>query len=247
MNSDRRFRLWRVVVEHAQRNTVTIEDVCAAMVSEAGVDGAAITVTLPMGARETLYASDLTIADLAELALTLGEGPNVDAYAGGPALAADLTDVDSQNRWPVFAPAAVGVGARAVFALPLQVGGAQLGVADLYRARPGPLTPTQLSDGLILADTACGLLLDTHRDGSGAGDGREPLRVGLQHPEVHQATGMIIAQLGVSAAVALIRLRAYAYSHDRHLRDVAGDVVARRLRFHRDDPALASGDESDET
>jgi hypothetical protein len=45
---------------------------------------------------------------------------------------------------------------------------------------------------------------------------------------------MIIAQLGVSAAVALIRLRAYAYAHDRRLRDVARDVVARRLRFHAD-------------
>jgi hypothetical protein len=55
---------------------------------------------------------------------------------------------------------------------------------------------------------------------------------GLQHPEVHQATGMIVAQLGVSAAVALIRLRAYAYAHEQRLRDVAANVVARRIRFH---------------
>jgi hypothetical protein len=34
--------------------------------------------------------------------------------------------------------------------------------------------------------------------------------------------------------VALIRLRAYAYAHDRRLRDVASDVVARRLRFDPD-------------
>ena len=62
---------------------------------------------------------------------------------------------------------------------------------------------------------------------------------GLQHPEVHQATGMILVQLGVSAAVALVRLRAYAYAHDRPLRDVAADVVARRLRF---DDHAGSGD-----
>jgi hypothetical protein len=42
---------------------------------------------------------------------------------------------------------------------------------------------------------------------------------------------MIIVQLGVTAAVAFIRLRAYAYAHDRRLSDVAQDVVARRLRF----------------
>ena len=45
---------------------------------------------------------------------------------------------------------------------------------------------------------------------------------------------MIIVQLGVTAAVAMIRLRAYAYAHDRRLHDVAADVVARRLRFHRE-------------
>jgi hypothetical protein len=45
---------------------------------------------------------------------------------------------------------------------------------------------------------------------------------------------MIIAQLGVSAAVAFARLRAYAYAHDRPLGDVARDVVGRRLRFDPD-------------
>lgn len=55
------------------------------------------------------------------------------------------------------------------------------------------------------------------------------------HPEVHQATGMIIAQAGVSAAAAMFRLRAYAYAHDHRLRDVAARVVARRLHFHPGD------------
>lgn len=55
---------------------------------------------------------------------------------------------------------------------------------------------------------------------------------------MHRATGMVLVQLGVTAAVALIRLRAYAYAHERRLRDVAADVVARRLRFspETDDP-----------
>jgi hypothetical protein len=57
---------------------------------------------------------------------------------------------------------------------------------------------------------------------------------------------MVTVQLGVSAAVALIRLRAYAYSHDRRLRDVASDVVARRLRFSPDlDPVSDEGGGTD--
>ena len=51
--------------------------------------------------------------------------------------------------------------------------------------------------------------------------------------EVHQATGMISVQLEVSAAEALVRLRAHAYAEGRTLRDVAADVVGRRLRLGR--------------
>jgi hypothetical protein len=42
---------------------------------------------------------------------------------------------------------------------------------------------------------------------------------------------MISAQLGVSLAEALVRLRAYAYAEDRLIAEVAADVVARRLHF----------------
>jgi hypothetical protein len=42
---------------------------------------------------------------------------------------------------------------------------------------------------------------------------------------------MIGDQLGVPPAEALIRLRAYARSHQRARPDVAADVAARRLRF----------------
>jgi hypothetical protein len=234
MDTDRRTRLWGRVVERAHGAPVTIEHVCSALLTETGTDGVAVTLTLAAGVRETVHASDPVAADLAESASTLGEGPSVAASAGGPVLAADLADAESSDRWPVFAPAAVKSGVRATFALPLQVGGIRLGVIDLYRALPGRLSREQVDDALVLADTACALLIDSAQDPSPGLGGRVPERARLQHPEVHQATGMVIVQLGVSAAVALVRLRAYAYAHDRRLRDVARDVVARRLRFHPD-------------
>jgi GAF domain len=234
MNADRRIRLWSLVVEHAQGGPATVEHVCAVALSVTGVDHAAVAVTLSASPRETLYASDRVAAEVEELTLTLGEGPGVDAFTGGPALVADLNTPDCLARWPVFAPAATQAGVHAVFALPLQVGAIRLGVLDLYRARPGDLDHEQLADALVLADTACALLLDAAQPGRPSPDGRWPEQAALRHPEVHQATGMITVQLGVTAAVALIRLRAYAYAHDRRLRDVAGDVVARRLRFDSD-------------
>jgi AmiR/NasT family two-component response regulator len=49
--------------------------------------------------------------------------------------------------------------------------------------------------------------------------------------EVHQATGMMLAQLDLDATDALARMRAYAFSHGFSLREVARDVVNRRLNF----------------
>ncbi len=239
MNADRSMRLWSLAVEHAHGRPVTIEHVCAAVISAAGVDSAAVTVMLSATPRETIYTSDQVASDLEELTLTLGEGPCVDAFAGSPALVADLAAPDCLARWPVFAPAAAQAGVRAMFALPVQVGAIRLGVMCLYRVQPGDLDRGQLSDALVSADTACALLLDKAQRDPARGDGRWPEQSGPHHPEVHQATGMIIVQLGVTAAVALVRLRAYAYAHDRRLRDVAGDVVARRLRFAPD----ADGDQ----
>jgi GAF domain-containing protein len=233
MNANRRIRLWNMVVEHAHGRPVAVEDVCAVAIAAAGVDSAAVTVVLSATPRETIYASDQVAAELEELTLTLGEGPGVDAFAGS-ALVADITAPDCLARWPMFAPAAAPVGVRAVFALPLQVGAIRVGVMGLYRARPGDLDREQLADAFVLADTACAVLLDSAGNGQPLPDRRLPEPAGQQHAEVHQATGMIIVQLGVTAAVALVRLRAYAYAHDRRLRDVAADVVARRLRFDLD-------------
>ena len=90
-----------------------------------------------------------------------------------------------------------------------------------------------LTDLLIFAGAATEALLGPVTDGP------EPPWVSGQsagyRAEVHQATGMISAQLEVTQAVALIRLRAYAFSQHRPLADVAADVVARRMRFDDND------------
>lgn len=117
------------------------------------------------------------------------------------------------------------------------MGGVHLGVLVLCRAGAGGLASQQLTDVVILADTVSALMLDTASGGIRDG-GRGPEPVGLQHPEVHQATGMLIVQLAVDAGTALVRLRAHAHAHDRRLSDVAGDVVARRLRFEPDRTAV---------
>lgn len=147
-------------------------------------------------------------------------------------IADDLSRPDAAHQWPVFAPEAVAIGVAAVFALLLRIGAIRVGVVTLHRGSPGTLTGAQLSDALILADLLCLMLIDRR-------NGTEDLRPGpeeaVDRSEVHQATGMIAVQLGVSMKSAFGRLRAYAYLHDRALSAIAADVISRRLRFEPDD------------
>ena len=204
-----------------------------------GVGGAGLAVMTSLPAQQVRYASNQVSARVEELQVVLGEGPCVEAFARGrPVLASDLDDPYWLRQWPMFVPAAVGAGARALFALPLQVGAVCLGVIDLYRPGPGVLAGDELAEALAFADAATELLLAEHLPG-GQVPGSE--LVFSHRAVVHQATGMVSAQLGVPVPDAFVRLRAHAYAAERSLDDVARDVVARRLRV--DD--AAGNDESD--
>jgi AmiR/NasT family two-component response regulator len=56
----------------------------------------------------------------------------------------------------------------------------------------------------------------------------------LVGPEVHQAAGMVAAQLDTDPDTAFARLRARAFAEGRSLSEVAAEVVARRRRFDPD-------------
>lgn len=205
-----------------------------------GLDGlAAVVAVTPGHARR-----------MEDLQFGLGEGPCVDASRSGRSvLVPDLT-AQATRRWPAFTPAATHAGVHAAFTFPLQVGAIGIGVLDLYRTTPGDLGIDEFAQALAFADAAIAVLLHA-QDGAGTGaggtgeDGSAPVpatearievvRAVDRRAVVHQATGMISVQLGVSLAVALSRLRAHAYAADRRILDMAADVVDRRLAFDDSD------------
>jgi hypothetical protein len=223
----------------AQDRRPSVADICAVAVSSARLGGAWVVAARGGDPDFVMCVTGPVSEQLAELQLTLGEGPCHDVLASAaPVLAGDLGDAESARRWPAFTPAACQLGAGALFAFPLIVGAIRAGVLGLYRGAPGPLPGREFGDLLTLADAATVMLLDSEHgdagDGDGAGlDGQAP-DLALHRAEIDQATGMLTVQLGVPVAEAFVRLRAYAYSQDRRLADVAGDIVARRLRLGRD-------------
>ena len=176
-------------------------------------------------------ASDDVAASIEDLQFVLGEGPCVDAYDQAlPVLEPDLVTPED-DRWPAFARGAVGAGARAVFGFPLLVGTSRVGALNLYRAEPGPLSEDQYEDALIAADVVARVLLGMQQNAP-EGTVAPAIEAGgdLRYV-VHQAAGMVAAQLGVSVAQAILRLRGFAFAADQPVTQVADDVVSRRLRF----------------
>jgi hypothetical protein len=136
-------------------------------------------------------------------------------------LVPDITDPAQTRRWPVYAAAVADqADIGAVFAFPLQWGAINLGVLDLYRRAPGPLNETALRDACSAADAAAlmllGLRTDPDPDGDLAWD-----RSWSKRAEIHQATGMVVAQLRVGPADAFARLRAHAFTQGVGLAEVA--------------------------
>jgi len=210
-------------------------DLCPPFLATLPVTSVGIsTLGDPLGSA-TVCASDALAERIDEIQLDLGEGPCWEALATRlPVLEADLATTTGA-RWPAALDELLRVGARAVFSFPMHIGTIPVGAVDLSVREERFLTAAQVRGARALTEAAARRVL---RDALAAavGDGTadpEPGRYSRR--EVHQATGMAAAQLGVSVDDALLVLRAHAYATERTVRDVAADLIARRLDLARPD------------
>ncbi|HTT49913.1 MAG TPA: GAF and ANTAR domain-containing protein [Streptosporangiaceae bacterium] len=204
---------------------------CVACPGIVQVDGAGVMLMSGDIPRGSLCTSNEVSHLIEELQYTLGEGPCVDAYQQDQVVTEpDLAD-PAIHRWPAFSAPVLEAGVRAVFGFPLRAGTARLGALNLYRTRTGLLGTEQYANALVMAEITARWVLEAQA-GAAVDTVAAELQVGADfHFAVHNAAGIVSAQEGITITEALIRLRAYAFSHDRLLADVARDVVARSLRI----------------
>jgi hypothetical protein len=235
---DRQRRVTQAIRElaRAEGAPVAVRHVCRACAKALAASGVALYVIGDLGLGEVVYATDAVSGRVAELEVTLGEGAAGDALDQGLAvLVPDLTGRATAERWPMFAPAAVGEGIAAVFAFPLVMGVVSVGSLEVYRATWGALAADEVTDGLLFAEAAMRLLIERIQDQPTAGE--DDLFAEGFAPDwavIHQATGMVSIHLRTDLTSALLRLRAHAYLTDRCLSEVAHDIVTHKLRFSRD-------------
>ncbi len=237
---DRRRRILELLVGSGAPGLET-KRLCEVCAEVTGLNGAGIMLMSGDVPHGSLCTTNEVSALIEELQYTFGEGPCVDAHR----LDRAVFEPDLQNpatvRWPAFSGPAIDAGVRAVFGFPLQVGAVRLGALDLYCDRPGQLSADQHADALILADVAAQAVLVLQANAL-PGQLAAELEAGSDFLYVvHQASGMVAVQLGVSVGQALIRLRAYAFAANQTITEVAAAVVARTLRLADHDPDTPDG------
>jgi hypothetical protein len=222
-----------------RRGVEAADRLCEVCVMLFDIDAAAISLVFDGTNAGTLGSSGAPARMYDELQYTLGEGPCLDSVAHrAPIVVADLAD-PNDNRWPAYGAAMRAHQIRGVSAMPVVVAGEYVGALDLFRAQPGQLASEQLAGAIAAAELAGLPLLDLLAADLQAAvnepnsDAWAELNA-LSRVEVSQATGMLVAQLNIEPAEALVRLRAHAYATGRSATDVARDILDRRLNLEAD-------------
>jgi hypothetical protein len=202
---------------------------CAPFTRSLRISGVALSTLGDLVAPETVCASDRNAAHLDEMQFDLGEGPCWDAVnTQRPVIETDVRDAPV-GLWPAFIDAIQQTPVRAMFAFPLTLGPLRVGAVDLYRKVPGALDEEEYAKAMGLADTAARLVL--RRILLSLSESPETARPEYSRQQFHQATGVVIAQLGVSADDAALIIRAHAFSTGRSVQEIAEDILAFRLDF----------------
>lgn len=199
--------------------------VCLTTVAAIGVEGAGLSL-LTSEHRGPICAHGAFASLGEDLQFSLGEGPCVDAYATSELI--EITNLASREgmRWPIFSEEMAGAGAGSLASFPLRIGGARFGALTLYQSAYGELSTEQVADGYVIARLAAHLIVAEQARIEGD-DVIADFESGFARMEpIHQATGMIMAQLSVGAEDALARLRGAAYTAQRSALDLAMDIVA---------------------
>jgi hypothetical protein len=191
------------------------------------VSGAAVSTVGDFMGSETLSASDENAARLDELQFDLGEGPCWTALRSArPVLEPDLRN--PRNHWPAFTAAATHLDVRSMFAFPVLVGSIRIGAVDLYSREPLELDRDQVRQAGAMADVVGRHVLRRAVAEIGAED---EATTPFSRRLVHQATGVVLAQLDISADDARLVLHGHAFAASRPVMEVAQDVIDGTLRF----------------
>jgi hypothetical protein len=231
-------RLARAIAAESVESPLSLR-MCQACVGILGMDGGSLTLAYADEQRVTLCATDEWSAQLEDLQEVIGEGPSYDAYRDRT-IQTLVVDGGVGLRWPLLSDGIkLGLGRCAVYAIPIKPGPETMGVATFYQRDPSDLSIAADEAQLLIDAVGVALVKDPDILDD---DSMAKAESWNSRARVHQATGMVMAQLGITPEDGIALLRAHAYAHQLSLVAISDDVIARRLDFRTADPDPGDGE-----
>jgi GAF domain-containing protein len=192
------------------------------------VDGAGIMLVDPDQLLRVVAYSDERVHLLEDLEIEHGEGPCIDAFNSKQLV--DSENLSAEERWPKFAPAAVGQGILASLACPIPYNQEAIGVVTVFSSERRPWSPENELALVAFTDLAALTIANTL-----ASDSRGRLASQLQQAldsrvVIEQAKGAVMSRDGVDDHEAFARIRGQARRERRRLSEVAAEIVASTKR-----------------
>jgi GAF domain-containing protein len=188
------------------------------------VDGAGLMLLDPEQLLRNVAVSDRRVDHLEQLQIEHGEGPCVDAFEDKTLV--DAVDLDNEDRWPSFSPAAAGRGLRAVLASPIPYNQHAIGVVAVFSAKARPWSPEGELALVTFTDLAALCIANTmasEERGEMAGQLQRALDARVV---IEQAKGALVAREGLTEREAFERMRRRARREQRRVVDIAAEVMA---------------------
>ena len=187
-----------------------------------GADGAGVTWVVARRPTTVIAAGDF-VRRIDEIQYSLDEGPCLYAFeTQQPVLVEDL---EHEQRWPRFTPAALGHGLRSVVAAPLTVAGNRLGALNIYALQSGVFDEAAEKTAILFAEQAAVVLANAEaftRAQNAAINLGEAL---TSRAVIDMAKGIVMAREHCNPDEAFDLLRAASQAEHRKLRDIAQEMV----------------------
>lgn len=206
------------VVDLTKQVIVGADEVSMTLVRRGRAETAAYTGEMAMQADERQYG--------------LGTGPCLDAARGGEILY--VSDMQTEARWPDYAPQAAGVGVRCSVSIPLPIQEDLIGALNIYSRSADAFDPRDTRAGEAFAAYAAIAVANADTFTSTAEAAEHLRRAMASRATIEQAKGVLIAQSGCDPDEAFTLLVRASQRENKKLRDVAADIVARAQ--HRPSP-----------
>ncbi|RDV09434.1 ANTAR domain-containing protein [Arthrobacter sp. RT-1] len=190
-----------------------------------GNPGTGVSLLDAGGKRTSSASTDAMVEQADAIQYSLGEGPCLTAWASEEVVIID--DVHTDERWPRWRDAVLGMPVRSVVSTPLMAGKEALGALKIYSALPGQYDESTGRVLSLFAGTAATLL--AHIQGSEAPlKMTESLKATVSSRDlINRACGMLMERHGVSHDQAMQELIQNARAAGATLVEVSEQLVTR--------------------